>query len=124
MTKTTTIHSETHLKALDQIDLSPLTRNQKSLIALAVAGNVSEFFDMFIIGFAVSSLLKDPALHLQGFEAGWILAMSGLGTVIGAVAWVVSLCAAGYWLGNLPCCCWTSQRRACATLKSRAWPGC
>ncbi len=42
---------------------------------------------MFLIGFAVSSLLKDPAWHLKGFEAGWILAMSGLGTVIGAIAW-------------------------------------
>ena len=37
------------------------------------------------LGFAVSSLLKDPAWHLQGYEAGWILAMSGLGTVIGAI---------------------------------------
>lgn len=75
------------MTALEQIDSRPLTHNQKNLILLAVTGNVSEFFDMFIIGFAVSSLLKDPAWHLQGFEAGWILAMSGLGTVIGAVAW-------------------------------------
>jgi MFS transporter, putative metabolite:H+ symporter len=73
--------------ALQQIDSRPLTRNQKNLITLAIVGNVSEFFDMFLIGFAVSSLLKDPAWHLKGGEAGWILAMSGLGTVIGAIAW-------------------------------------
>lgn len=75
------------MTALEQIDSRPLTRNQKNLIGLVVAGNMSEFFDMFLIGFAVSSLLKDPAWHLKGFEAGWILAMSGLGTVIGAIAW-------------------------------------
>ncbi|MBS1165484.1 MAG: naiP 2 [Proteobacteria bacterium] len=75
------------MTALEQIDSRPLTKNQKNLIALVVTGNISEFFDMFLIGFAVSSLLKDPAWHLQGFEAGWILAMSGLGTVIGAILW-------------------------------------
>lgn len=82
-----TTPSAAGMTALELIDSRPLTRNQKNLITLAVLGNVSEFFDMFIIGFAVSSLLKDPAWHLQGFEAGWILAMSGLGTVIGAIAW-------------------------------------
>jgi MFS transporter, putative metabolite:H+ symporter len=75
------------MTALQQIDSRPLTKNQTNLIALVVMGNMSEFFDMFLIGFAVSSLLKDPAWHLQGYEAGWILAMSGLGTVIGAIAW-------------------------------------
>jgi putative MFS transporter len=75
------------MTALEQIDSLPLTKNQKNLILLVIVGNVSEFFDMFLIGFAVSSLLKDPAWHLKGFEAGWILAMSGLGTVIGAIAW-------------------------------------
>ena len=72
------------MTALEQIDSRPLTKNQKNLISLVIMGNVSEFFDMFLIGFAVSSLLKDPAWHLKGFEAGWIIAMSGLGTVIGA----------------------------------------
>ena len=75
------------MTALEQIDSQPLTKNQKNLISLVVVGNVSEFFDMFLIGFAVSSLLKDPAWHLKGYEAGWIIAMSGLGTVIGAIAW-------------------------------------
>jgi putative MFS transporter len=75
------------MTALEQIDSRPLTKSQKNLISLVIMGNVSEFFDMFLIGFAVSSLLKDPAWHLKGFEAGWILAMSGLGTVIGAIAW-------------------------------------
>lgn len=75
------------MTALEQIDSRPLTGNQKSLISLAVVGNISEFFDMFLIGFAVNVLLKDPSWHLRGDEAGIILAMSGLGTVIGAIAW-------------------------------------
>jgi putative MFS transporter len=84
LTKTKPIAGMT---ALEQIDSRPLTKNQKNLILLVIMGNMSEFFDMFIIGFAVSSLLKDPAWHLQGYEAGWILAMSGLGTVIGSIVW-------------------------------------
>jgi putative MFS transporter len=72
---------------MELIDTRPLTGNQKKLIGLVIAGNISEFFDLFLIGFAVSSLLVDPAWHLQGNEAGIILAMSGLGTVIGAIAW-------------------------------------
>lgn len=75
------------ITALEQIDSRPLTSNQKNLISLAVVGNISEFFDMFLIGFAVNILLKDPNWHLRGDEAGIILAMSGLGTVIGAIAW-------------------------------------
>ena len=75
------------ITALEQIDSRPLTTNQKNLISLAVVGNISEFFDMFLIGFAVNILLKDPNWHLRGDEAGIILAMSGLGTVIGAIAW-------------------------------------
>ncbi len=73
--------------ALQLIDSRPLTKNQKNLISFAVIANISEFFDMFLIGFAVAALLKDPAWHLQGSEAGIILAMSGLGTVIGAILW-------------------------------------
>lgn len=75
------------MTALEQIDSRPLTGNQKNLISLAVVGNISEFFDMFLIGFAVNILLKDPNWHLRGDEAGIILAMSGLGTVLGAIAW-------------------------------------
>ncbi len=40
---------------------------------------------MFLIGFVVSVLTRP--WHLTGFEAGTILACSGLGTVIGAVIW-------------------------------------
>jgi len=79
--------NSTTMTALEQIDSRPLTKNQKNLITLAVVGNISEFFDMFLIGFAVAALLKDPAWHLQGYEAGIILAMSGLGTVIGSIGW-------------------------------------
>ncbi|MFT8640246.1 MAG: MFS transporter [Bifidobacterium sp.] len=71
--------------AYEQIDARPLTGHQKSLVGLAVVGNISEFFDMFLIGFVVS-LLTD-AWSLTGVEAGVILACSGLGTVIGSIMW-------------------------------------
>lgn len=74
------------MTALDQIDQgAKLTGHQKSVIWLAIIANVSEFFDMFLIGFAVSLLTKP--WHLTGFETGTILACSGLGTVIGAIVW-------------------------------------
>ncbi len=82
-----TTNAPSTMTALEQIDSRPLTRNQKNLISLAVVGNISEFFDMFLIGFAVNVLLKDPSWQLRGDEAGIILAMSGLGTVIGAIMW-------------------------------------
>ncbi|WP_235950525.1 MFS transporter [Phycicoccus flavus] len=62
-----------------------MTRNQKSLIGLVVTGNISEFFDMFLIGFVVALLTKP--WNLTGVEAGVILACSGLGTVLGAIMW-------------------------------------
>ena len=71
--------------ATQQIDSRPLTGHQKSLIWLVVVGNISEFFDMFLIGFVVSLLVKP--WHLTGLEVGVILACSGLGTVVGAVMW-------------------------------------
>lgn len=73
------------ITATEQIDSRPLTRNQRSLISLVILGNVSEFFDMFLIGFVVS-LLVVP-WNLTGLEAGIILACSGLGTVLGAIMW-------------------------------------
>ncbi|WP_216452474.1 MFS transporter [Arcanobacterium phocae] len=71
--------------ALQQIDSRPLTHHQKSLIGLVIAGNIAEFFDMFLIGFVVS--LLTGSWQLTGMEAGIILACSGLGTVMGAIIW-------------------------------------
>ena len=73
------------ITALQQIDSRPLTKNQKSLIGLAITGNVAEFFDIFLIGFVVSLLVKP--WKLTGVESGIILALSGLGTVVGAILW-------------------------------------
>ena len=58
--------------ALEQIDSRPLTGHQRSIIALAIVANISEFFDMFLIGFAVSLLTKP--WKLTGTETGVILA--------------------------------------------------
>lgn len=81
----TTSSTSTLPTAVEQIDSRPLTAHQRSLIGLAIVGNISEFFDMFLIGFVVSLLTKP--WNLTGFEAGVILACSGLGTVVGAIMW-------------------------------------
>ena len=73
--------------AAQQIDNHRLTGHQKSLITMAILGNVSEFFDMFLIGFIVNLLIADPAWHLTGFHSGVILAGAGLGTVLGSITW-------------------------------------
>ncbi|MBV7431935.1 MFS transporter [Dermabacteraceae bacterium P13115] len=81
----TTTQPPAGLTAAEQIDSRPLTRNQKSIIGLVVVGNIAEFFDIFLIGFVVSLLVKP--WNLNGFETGTILACAGLGTVAGAIVW-------------------------------------
>ncbi|RBP97250.1 MFS transporter [Bifidobacterium aemilianum] len=71
--------------AYEQIDSQPLTDHQHSIIGLAIAGNISEFFDMFLIGFVVSLLTS--AWQLTGTAVGIILACSGLGTMVGSMLW-------------------------------------
>ena len=73
--------------APEQIDNHRLTGHQISLISMAIIGNVSEFFDMFLIGFVVNLLTNAPGWELTGFHSGIILAGAGLGTVLGSIAW-------------------------------------
>ena len=70
------IPSTVPVTALQQIDSRPLTGHQKSLIGLAITGNIAEFFDIFLIGFVVSLLVKP--WKLTGVESGIILAFSGI----------------------------------------------
>ncbi|KFJ05999.1 MFS transporter [Bifidobacterium tsurumiense] len=75
----------TALTAYEQIDSRPLTGHQKSLVALAVVGNIAEFFDIFMVGFVIA-LLTD-AWGLTGLQAGIITSCTGLGTVAGSILW-------------------------------------
>jgi MFS transporter, putative metabolite:H+ symporter len=70
-------------KALD--GQSKLSRNQVRLIAAAMAGNVLDFFDLFLIGF-VLALVAGPWNLTFGQSAAVLLA-SGLGATVGAVFW-------------------------------------
>lgn len=85
MSNITISPAQTRRTAYELIDSRPLTCHQKFIIGLAIAGNISEFFDMFLIGFVVSLLTS--AWHLTGTAVGLILACSGLGTVIGSIIW-------------------------------------
>lgn len=71
--------------AYEQIDSRPLTGHQKSLVALAVVGNIAEFFDIFMVGFVIA--LLTGAWNLTGVQAGIITSCTGLGTVAGSILW-------------------------------------
>ncbi len=83
----TTMQTPAGRTAPEQIDNHRLTRNQRSLITMAIVGNVSEFFDMFLIGFIVNLLISSDGWHLTGMQSGIILAGAGLGTVLGSITW-------------------------------------
>ena len=88
MSSTTSVHAAPQGRtAPEQIDNHRLTGHQKSLISMAIVGNVSEFFDMFLIGFIVNMLSEAPGWNLTGLHSGIILAGAGLGTVLGSIVW-------------------------------------
>ncbi|AWK15711.1 MFS transporter [Candidatus Fukatsuia symbiotica] len=75
------------ITSIQQLDLAPLTKNQKSLICMVIIGNILEFFDLFLVGFVITLLMQDQQWSLNAIQSGFILAGAGLGTVIGAIAW-------------------------------------
>ncbi len=62
-----------------------LTANQWKLIATANLGDILDFFDFFLIGYALAFILKE--WHLTYGQVAVILLSSGLGAVPGAFFW-------------------------------------
>ena len=62
-----------------------LTGNQYRIIAAAIIGDMLEFFDLFLIGFVLSFIMKPWALTYG--QAAVILLSSGLGAMGGAFVW-------------------------------------
>ena len=62
-----------------------LTTNQWKIIATANLGDVLDFFDFYLIGYALAFILKD--WHLTYGQSALILLSSGLGAVPGAFFW-------------------------------------
>lgn len=62
-----------------------LTRNQWKIIATANLGDMLDFFDFFLIGYALAFILKE--WHLTYGQSAVILLSSGLGAVPGAFFW-------------------------------------
>ncbi|MGP4123247.1 MAG: MFS transporter [Sodalis sp. (in: enterobacteria)] len=75
------------ITAIQQLNSSPLTKNQKSLIYMIAIGNILEFFDLFLVGFVVALLIQDQGWSLNTIQSGLIFSGAGLGTVIGAIFW-------------------------------------
>nr|WP_235661287.1 hypothetical protein [Candidatus Hamiltonella defensa] len=71
------------MTSIQQLDLAPLTKNQKSLICMVIMASILEFFDLFLVGFVITLVMKDPQWSLNAIQSGVILAGAGLGTVIG-----------------------------------------
>ncbi len=62
-----------------------LTGNQKKIIAAAVIGDALEFFDYFLIGFALAFIIGPWKLTFG--RSAVVLLSSGIGAIIGAFVW-------------------------------------
>jgi putative MFS transporter len=74
----------------DAIDASPLTSRYWSMCGAVFFSQMFEFFDFAIIGFVVSTIAVP--WHLTFGESTIILLTSGVGAIVGSVAWG--------WLGD------------------------
>lgn len=74
----------------DAIDSSPLTGRYWSMCGAVFFSQMFEFFDFAIIGFVVSTIAEP--WHLTFGESTVILLTSGIGAIVGSVAWG--------WLGD------------------------
>jgi MFS transporter, putative metabolite:H+ symporter len=71
---------------LDLIDRQrSLTRNQIKLIGFVIAGNMLDFFDLFLIGFVLSFIVRPWGLSFG--ESATVLLSSGVGATLGAIFW-------------------------------------
>lgn len=64
-----------------------LTLNQWKIIVTANLGDVLDFFDFYLIGYALAFILKEPGWKLTYGQSALILLSSGLGAVPGAFFW-------------------------------------
>src|SRR6202140_5002983 len=62
-----------------------LTVNQWKIVATANLGDLLDFFDFYLIGYALAFILKE--WHLTYGESALILLASGVGAVPGAFFW-------------------------------------
>lgn len=66
-------------------DARSLTGNQIKIICAAIAGDMLEFFDYFLIAFVLAFIIAP--WHLTGGQSAIILMSSGLGAVLGSAIW-------------------------------------
>ena len=69
----------------EQIDQSPMTRRQYSIMAAAILADMLEFFDFFLLGF-ILSLIVGP-WELTYNQTAFLLLTSGVGAIAGGYAW-------------------------------------
>ncbi len=62
-----------------------LTSNQLKIVGAAIAGDMLEFFDYYLIGFVLAFIVKP--WHLTFGQSSMILLSSGVGAILGSVIW-------------------------------------
>lgn len=67
----------------ERLDNSPLTRNHYKILSAAVLGDMLEFFDLTIIAFVLTFIIKPWGLTYS--IAAAIILSSGIGTIFGSV---------------------------------------
>ncbi len=69
----------------EQIDQSPMTRRQYSIMAAAILADMLEFFDFFLLGFILSFIVGPWELTYS--QTAFLLLTSGVGAIVGGFAW-------------------------------------
>lgn len=69
----------------EQIDQSPMTRRQYSIMAAAILADMLEFFDFFILGFILSFIVGPWELTYS--QTAFLLLTSGVGAIAGGFVW-------------------------------------
>ena len=69
----------------EQIDQSPMTRRQYSILAAAILADMLEFFDFFMLGFILSFIVGP--WELTYYQTTFLVLTSGIGAIAGAFVW-------------------------------------
>jgi MFS transporter, putative metabolite:H+ symporter len=74
-----------NIATFEQIDQSPMTRRQYSILAAAILADMLEFFDFFMLGFILSFIVGP--WELTYYQTAFLVLTSGVGAIVGGFLW-------------------------------------
>jgi MFS transporter, putative metabolite:H+ symporter len=74
-----------NIATFEQIDRSPMTRRQYSILIAAILADMLEFFDFFLLGFILSFIVGP--WELTYYQTAFLLLTSGVGAIAGGFLW-------------------------------------